>query len=103
MRETDIIVYDQDIIYVSDDLLGYAGETEATVFDITLPSDWTGNFYVDWKVSGTWTEGETAETLTEFEYTVPDAVLVKGCVWMRIRVVDGDTTAYTRLVKFKVK
>lgn len=102
MREITVIVYEPEDIRVSDTILGYVGETGATELDVSLPSDWTGSFYIDWKVDGEWIESETAETATDFTYTVPDEALVRGDVFMRIRVED-DNKLYCKLVKFMVK
>ena len=102
MREITVIVYEPEDIRVSDTILGYVGETGATELDVSLPSDWEGSFYIDWKVDGEWIESETAETTTDFTYTVPDKALVRGDVFMRIRV-ENDNKLYSELVKFMVK
>lgn len=103
MRTITVIVYEQDDVRYDNEILGYEGESGATTLDVCLPSDWTGNFYVDWKVGGEWIESEEAYTATDFEYEVPDEAIVKGDVFMRVRIIDGDTTAYTETIKFVVR
>jgi len=106
-REIRITVYTADKVAVYDEygdpteLLGYVGEDEATELTISLPTDWTGSFYLDWFYSGAWHEGTPAYTDHEIIYNVPSMPV--GDVYMRVRIENGDTTAYTRQIKFVVK
>jgi len=76
-REIDITYNDADTVLINNCphnpkipvFAGYTSEDEATQLNISLPSDWTGNFYVgikddDWVWS-------TAYTDTEIEFLLP--------------------------------
>lgn len=82
------------------ELLGYAGETNATELNISLPSDWTGSFYLDWHYSGDWHEGTTEYTDTDITAIVPS--LPVGDVYLRIRAEDNNVL-YVDPIKFRVK
>lgn len=73
-REIDIRYYDADTVYVNGKphnpkipvFAGYSTESEATKLNISLPSDWSGNFYLG--LNGEYTD---AYTDTKIEYVLP--------------------------------
>ena len=108
MREIPITVYDTSDVTVNGEyrdtnFLGYDGENEATELTINLPATWTGSFYLDWAAGADFVESDGSYTDTTIVYLVPSAELVVGDVYLRIRVVDGDTVLYVDPIKFVVK